>query len=198
MTGKVVIVNTHPHENPEFVWPLEELLDSLGRVTKEVNGYDDLNPLDESPSHIFLSGVPLNANYSLSERNTQRDINRHFEWLLDCSCPVMGICFGHQIIGHVFGGKISSLKEAVQNKRKFITWNPDQHSGIFEPFKELVVFAEHRDYISETPLDYKVLCQNVGIPYIIYHQERPIYGVQFVPEKSDERCHELLKRFLDC
>lgn len=198
MPGKVIIVNTHPSENPDFVRPLKYLLDSLGKVSKVINGYESANPLDESPSQIILTGVPFNVRYSLSEANTQRSVNRRFGWLLDCNCPVLGICFGHQILGHVFGGKISSLKEAIKINRKLLTWNADQSSGIFEFFEEFEVFAEHRDYISEMPADFKILCQSDDIPYIIYHQEKPIYGVQFVPEQSDKKCLELLIRFLGC
>ena len=91
---------------------------------------------------------------------------------------------------------MASLKEVVKVEKLPLMWKADVRSGIFSAAENLVVFAEHRDYVSEIPRDFTVLCQIDEIPYIMYHPEREIYGVQFMPEQSDGRSKELLKLFV--
>lgn len=196
MSEHVVVVNTHPGENPEFVGKLVEFLNSIGIEPEIVEGYENVNPLDGEPSCIILTGVPADANYSLSETNTQRKVNGAFGWLEECKRPVLGICYGHQILAHIFGGEVSSLKQTVKDERFPLDWKADMRSGIFSEVGSLEVFAEHNDFVSEVPQGFKVLCQIDGIPYIMYHPEREMYGVQFVPDQSDEKSKELLKRFV--
>jgi GMP synthase-like glutamine amidotransferase len=192
----VIVVNTHPGENPEFVGKLVEFLNSIGIEPEIVDGYENINPLDGNPSCIILTGVPVDANYSLAETDTQRKVNDAFGWLKECKRPVLGICYGHQILAQIFGGEVSSLKEMVKDERFPLAWKADKKSGLFSEVESLEVFAEHSDYVSEIPQDFKVLCQKDGIPYIMYRADREMYGVQFVPEQSDEKSKELLKRFV--
>lgn len=196
MSEKVLIVNTHPDENPEFVGKLVAFMESLGIEPGIMGGYEDVSPLDKNPSCIILSGVPIDADYSLAERETQRAVDTAFGWLQESHCPVLGICYGHQIVAHVFGGEISSLPAMVKDERLPLTWKAGEGYGIFSGSGALEVFAEHRDYVSRIPEGFETLCQVGEIPYIIYHQAREMYGMQFVPEQSDEECWELLKRFV--
>jgi GMP synthase (glutamine-hydrolysing) len=196
MSEKVIIVNTHPGENPEFVGKLVTFLESLGIEPEIIDGYDGETPLDRNPSCIILSGVPIDADYSLAERDTQRVVDTAFGWLRESGCPVLGICYGHQILAHVFGGEVSSLQDVVTDERMQLTWQAGEGRGIFWGSGELEVFAEHRDYVSRVPREFETLCRVGEIPYIIYHRAREMYGVQFVPEQSDENCRELLEQFV--
>jgi GMP synthase (glutamine-hydrolysing) len=196
VAGKVIIVNTHPFENPEFVGKLADFIRTIGVEPEIVEGYANASPLDRFPSSIILTGVPMNANYSLAEADTQREVNRAFGWLRDCKCPVLGICYGHQILAQIFGGKVSALKRMVKDERLPLAWKADAKSGIFSEVAYLEVFAEHRDYVSTIPQGFTVLCQLNDVPYIMYHPGRELYGVQFVPEQSDERSKELLRQFV--
>jgi GMP synthase (glutamine-hydrolysing) len=141
--------------------------------------------------------VPISADYSLSEPETQGIVNRRFGWLRDCQCPVLGICYGHQILAQIFGGAVSSLNAMVRAERLSLTWKRDIKSGIFSDADNLEVFAEHKDFVSETPPGFATLCQRDEIPYIMYDRDRKMYGVQFVPEQSDERSKSLLRRFVE-
>ena len=95
MSENVVIINTHTSENPEFVGKLVESMKSFGIGPEIMDGYGKENPLDHHPSHILLTGVPIDVDYSLSEEKTQEIVHRAFGWLKDSDCPVMGICYGH-------------------------------------------------------------------------------------------------------
>jgi GMP synthase-like glutamine amidotransferase len=196
MSENVIVVNTHPVENPEFVGKLVSFINSIGIKPEIVEGYKDINPLDRNPSCIILTGVPMSANYSLSDTDTQIYVERAFSWLRECKCPVLGICYGHQILAQIFGGEVSSLKVMVKDQKLSLTLKTEIKSGIFSGVGSLEVFAEHQDYVSKIPEGFRVLCQIGEIPYIIYHPESQMYGVQFVPEQSDKRSQEILKQFI--
>lgn len=117
MDNRVVVVNTHPGANPEFVGKLTAFLASAGAAHDLTNGYDGPNPLEVNARRIILTGVPLDVDYSLSEDRTKKLIDRSFGWLRECGRPVLGICYGYQILAPVFGGQVSSLEETVLDAR---------------------------------------------------------------------------------
>ena len=195
MKNPIFIVNTHPGENPAFVEPLERFLLSLGIKPQIIAHYQDRVSFSPLPSRVFLTGVPMEVTYSLSQPETQERVERVFAWLKDCPCPVLGICFGHQILGQVFGGKVSSLEKSVVDERYPLAI--EIQAGIFTKVNRLQVFAEHRDYVSRVPEGFQVLSSVGKVPYILYHPEREFYGMQFVPEQSDEGTKAILKRFVE-
>jgi GMP synthase-like glutamine amidotransferase len=194
MDEKVLIVNTHPGENPLFIGKLRDFMASVGVEHHTIGGYEGRNPLGMSVRRLILTGVPLDVDYSLAQARTQRLVDRAFGWLRECRRPVLGICYGHQILAHVLGGRVSSLAETVLDARYPLALTAAV--GIFSGVEELKVFAEHRDYVSVVPRGFTVLSRKNAIPYIMYDPDREMYGVQFVPEQSDDKTKEILKRFV--
>lgn len=193
---KILVVNTHPGPNPLFLDGLLTHLATLHICPQVIGGYDGDQISHHKPDRIILTGVPLDADYSLSEPPTQRLVHRTFGWLRDARFPVLGICYGHQIIAHIFGGQVASLAQPVEERRYPLGLVTKGDVGIFAGFKKIEVFAEHRDYISRVPSGFKVLTRDSPIPYIIYNPDRQIYGIQFVPELSDNGTQKILERFL--
>lgn len=85
---KILIMNTHPGPNPLF---LDGLLSHLGslHIRPQVMGAYDEQPLHHQPDRIISTGVPLDADYSLSEPATQKLVQRAFGWLHEAKCPIL-------------------------------------------------------------------------------------------------------------
>lgn len=195
MRNPVFIANNHPGENSAFVGALEGFLSSLGIEPQVVDPYQESVSFSPAPSRVILTGVPIEAEYSLSQPKTQELVDHIFGSLRTCPCPVLGICYGHQILAHIFGGEVSSLGRTILDERYPLEIK--QPIGILTGVERLRVFAEHRDYVSRVPEGFQVLSQVDKVPYIMYHPGREFYGMQFVPEQSDEETKAALERFVE-
>jgi anthranilate synthase component 2 len=113
--------------------------------------------------------------------------------------PILGVCLGHQAIGHAFGGKVVRAPAPVHGKLSEIR---HQGGGIFRginaPFKatryhSLVVDRE------TMPRELSVTADTEdGLVMGLAHAQLPIHGVQFHPESiASEHGHLMLKNFLD-
>lgn len=191
---KILIVNTHPGRN-RYIEFLEKLLKKLNKPIKikVINGFDFYSPIKFNPTHIILSPVPVANNYSLNDEHTKKLIKKNYSWLKKTKCPVLGVCYGMQIIATVFGGENSRLKKTRKNQKYQL--HLDEDKDIFKGIKTLKVRASHKNYISKMPRNFKLVAQAKGAPYIIYNKKRKIYGFQFHPCSNNGL--KLLKRFLE-
>lgn len=192
---KVIIVNTNPGKNTKFVERLKNFFDLMKANTKIINGWENKNPLKLKPTHIILSAVPPSSNFSLSEQENQKLVKKHFAWLKKAKCPVLGICYGHQIISFIFGGKVSKLKK-IRHKEDYKLIIPNNQT-IFKDIKSILVNVTHYDYVSKLPKGFKLIAQKHKVPYIIYNPKKKMYGFQFHPYYQDFITVELLRRFLE-
>lgn len=145
-----------------------------------------------NPSHIIISpgpGTPLDAGIS-------NDIIRRF-----CSSvPLLGVCLGHQCIGHVFGGEVARNDWIMHGKTSLIHHdNQGVFVGLSNPFEatryhSLVIRREtfqHPDFIITAWTDANEI---MGVR----HRTWPLHGVQFHPESFlTAEGPKLLQNFLN-
>ncbi len=116
------------------------------------------------------------------------------------SCPILGVCLGHQSIGQAFGGNIVSAKEIMHGKTSFINHNDlEIFSAIPSQFE---VMRYHSLVIKKDsiPDDLVVVATSTDDDEImaIKHKDLPIYGVQFHPESiGTEYGKQIIRNFLD-
>ena len=146
---------------------------------------------DMSPEGIIISpgpSTPLEAGIS-------NDVIRQF----GPSTPTLGVCLGHQCIGHVYGAKVDQAGEIRHGKTSMVSHNgAGVLVGLPNPFQairyhSLVVFPE------TVPDALEVTAQtDNGLIMGLRHKEFPIEGVQFHPESilTPDGKH-LLQNFLD-
>jgi anthranilate synthase/aminodeoxychorismate synthase-like glutamine amidotransferase len=112
--------------------------------------------------------------------------------------PILGVCLGHQIISHVFGGKVGHAQVPVHGKVHRI-----RHTGqgIFRDLpRELQVTRYHSLSIETMPEDFLVTAELTEKPneiMAIQHRDQPIFGVQFHPEAVlTEQGNRMIENFL--
>ena len=149
------------------------------------------NILQENVGGIILSGGPLNV-YQNNKFYFDKKI-------LKLGLPVLGICFGHQILSKELGGRVKK-----SNHREFglATINKVTNSILTKNFfnKQNIsnVWMSHADQVSKMPIGFKVIASTKDSKLtIIENSKRKFYGVQFHPEVTHTpKGKILLKNFL--
>ncbi len=168
----------------------------IARRVRELGVYSEIKPfnfsLEEikklSPKGIILSGSPSSV-YDPTAALVPKA-------LFDLGIPILGICYGLQLISFLFGGKVA---RAAYREYGHAQLNVIQPDPLLDEIKSpLRVWMSHGDRIEQAPPDFVVLGQTKNSPYcMIRHQQRQIYGLQFHPEVAHtESGKSLLRNFI--
>jgi len=113
--------------------------------------------------------------------------------IFELNIPILGICYGLQIIGKIFGAKVALSKAREYGEMEFISDNDPIFSGISPP---TTVWMSHGDRLTELPVGFKVIgrTENSEFAAIKY---KNIYGIQFHPEVTHTKeGKKILENFL--
>ncbi len=157
----------------------------IARRVREANVYCEIHPYKKinkeflgqfSPKGIILSGGPSSVTQGGSPRiNTD---------VFEYGVPVLGICYGQQLMCDLLGAKVQS-----SNHREFgrayieITSDTELFTGLWESGENYKVWMSHGDRVDSLPAGFKVIAKSEGAPFAaIANEEKKLYGVQFHPE----------------
>ena len=162
----------------QFTQLIARRIRELG-VFSEIISHKKINSkkiIQENISGIILSGGPLNV-YQNDKFNFDKKI-------LKQGLPILGICFGHQILSKQLGG---SVKRSNHREFGLVTINKVTSSILTKNFfdKKNVnnVWMSHSDQVSKMPKDFKIVASSKNSKLtIIENSKSKFYGVQFHPE----------------
>ncbi|PLR98816.1 anthranilate synthase component II [Bacillus sp. T33-2] len=161
-----------------FTFNLYQYLGELGAELKVVRNdsitIDDVNGL--APEAIIISpgpGRPENAGICVEL------IKAFYQ-----SIPILGICLGHQAIGHAFGSSIVKAKRIMHGKISGVTHTG---TGLFENLPDILNVMRYHSLVIEgstIPDGFSILARSLDDNEImaIKHDIYPLYGLQFHPE----------------
>jgi GMP synthase (glutamine-hydrolysing) len=169
----------------------------IARRLRELQVYSEIlppaTPADilaaRQPSGIVLSGGPDSVHQKGAPRCDRR--------LFDLGVPVMGICYGMQLMSHVLGGEVKRSGQREYGQAIFET------SGGGSLFRGLPprsrVWMSHGDDIQKAPQGFRVVGSSETNPIAaIEHPARRLYGMLFHPEVvHSEEGERVLANFLD-
>ena len=140
---------------------------------------------------IILSGGPLNV-YEINKYSFDKKI-------IENQVPVLGICFGHQILSKLNGGKVKNSKHrefglANIYKKK----DSDLTKNLFKKKKTIKVWMSHADQVSKLPQNFNVVASSKNSKFaIIENKTKKFYGVQFHPEVTHtENGKKIISNFI--
>lgn len=141
-----------------------------------------------SPKGLILSGGPASVTKKKSPYPDKR--------IFKLGIPILGICYGMQVIAEMLGGKVRHTKAKEYGKAElFIDDNRDLFSHLPGNF---TCWASHGDYLTKLPKGFRLSAHTLNTPYAaISNSQRKIYGVQFHPEVTHtEKGNQIISNFL--
>ena len=117
--------------------------------------------------------------------------------LLRLGVPILGVCYGMQLITHLEGGRVEAGRREYGRAQLKVA----RSEGIFAGFTEgedTQVWMSHGDHVVSPPKGYEVLASSDGVPYAAFRApDRPIFGVQFHVEVAHTvRGEQMISNFL--
>lgn len=152
----------------------------IARRVREMKVYSEILPWDadvttllsEPPRGIILSGGPSSVRDEEAPSMDPR--------LLESGIPILGICYGMQVLAQRLGGRVEKGSRAEYGRTRVRL----RESTLFDGLSgELTVWMSHWDQVAELPVNAATIAQSEsGIPAGFALPERGIYAIQFHPE----------------
>jgi GMP synthase (glutamine-hydrolysing) len=172
----------------------------IARRVREASVYCEIHPATKGldlafvrsfdPKGIILSGGP-NSVFENGAPTVDPNI-------LELGVPVLGICYGMQLIAHLSGGKATPATAREYGRAEVsVKENKGLFAG-FEPEACVIVWASHGDRIDSPPPGFRVTATSANAPVAgMQHNAKPVSGVLFHPEVAHTpRGGEILHNFL--
>ena len=168
----------------------------IARRVRECNVYSEIVPYttsiekikEKNPKGIIFTGGPASV-YENGAPMCDKEI-------FNLGVPVLGICYGMQLMTHVLGGKVERA-----DKREYgeIEVNIDNTSEIFKGFKDKnVCLMSHTDYVAKVPEGFEIIgnTENCKVA-AMQNVEKGFYGIQFHAEVNNTvDGTEIIRNFL--
>jgi GMP synthase (glutamine-hydrolysing) len=168
----------------------------IARRVREARVYSEIHPPTQSlewirawnPTGIILSGGPS----SVTDEGAPT-VSRE---LLDIA-PVLGVCYGMQLIAHLEGGAVVGGGRREYGRAEVVV---DEPSGLFAGFDQgerTTVWMSHGDHVEQVPPGYVATAHSGNTCAGFRHEQKPIYAIQFHSEVHHTvRGAEIIQNFL--
>ena len=134
-----------------------------------------------APQGIVFSGSPESANTAVSPRPSA--------FLFESGLPILGICYGMQIMAEEFGGRVEA---SDKSEFGFAQVNVVSESALLDGIEDrrldsgvsqLDVWMSHGDKVTAVPPDFEIIAATDSAPIsAMRHRDKPFFGLQFHPE----------------
>lgn len=137
---------------------------------------------------IIISGAPI----LITEKDPEPYLAL-FSWLKSTNKPVLGICFGHQILGLTYGALASRLRE----DRDWQTVEVIADCPLFDKLpNEIELMEDHCEAVSIPANFTHVAVSDACVNEAMMHHSKPLFGVQFHPEVSGNHGRVIIENFV--
>lgn len=170
----------------------------IARRIREIGVYSEVKPCTTPKAAIdwtrvravILSGGPASVMES--------DAPAFDKAILDCGVPVLGVCYGMQLMAHLLGGEVGKGESREFGHAVVTVAKKNPLFGAVDTGEKLAVWMSHGDHVTRLPNGFVSLAESEGAPVAAFGNDgRKMYGVQFHPEVVHTPCgRELLSQFV--
>ena len=168
----------------------------IARRVRELNIYSEVvswrkiyqEALAKKPQAIIFTGGPASV-YCANAPRVEKE-------LFELNIPILGICYGLQLLAQTLGGKVVSPDYKEYGKVELI--KKENTKLLSQVEEKTICWMSHRDYVEVLPQGFKISAFSKQCPAcVIENDEKKIYGVQFHPEVAHTQAGmKILKNFL--
>jgi len=172
----------------------------IGRRIREHNVYSEIVSHDITPKEIealkerfnikglILSGGPASVY--------EKDAPKCSSSLFDLNLPILGLCYGHQLIAQMLGGRVEPSIRMEYGITHVVVGRP---VGVLRGLSESEqVWMSHGDTVLALPNDFEILAHSENTPIAAFRSKvKPVYGLQWHPEVvHTRRGAEMIRNFV--
>ncbi|MDA4128528.1 MAG: gamma-glutamyl-gamma-aminobutyrate hydrolase family protein [Thaumarchaeota archaeon] len=176
---KLLLVNNYNNSARERFM---RLVSSMRRLGVGVQSSDAAQVKPEGFKNF--DGIVLSGSYDMLSRSaTQTKYGKEIELIREATTPVLGVCFGHQMIAIAFGARVVPSPKPVLGHYKAKILRPDP---LFKGLGgSITIYESHHEVVDAVPLGFEQLATSSGSEICAMRSpKKPVYGVQFHPERS--------------
>ncbi len=142
-----------------------------------------------NPVGLIISGGP-NSVYEKNAPTLNKEI-------FNLGIPILGVCYGHQLIAHLLGGRVSRGDKGEYGYRELAT-QKTKDTPLSGLNKKIQVWMSHRDQVVKLPKGFEAIAKSASCPAAaIIDRKRKIVGLQFHPEvEHTDNGQKMIKYFL--
>jgi len=201
MVKTIIIVNNY--RKPEYRPRIRQLVAALEEAGAQCKLFDytEIEEVTKRTTKGRIDAVVLSGSSAhLGNPEDRLKYEDEIAFIRQVDIPLLGICFGHQLIGAAFGSQISSLSDFRGEPRRVEILEQDEIFASWNMGEEITLTESHRDYLIEVPEGFSLLAKSkiCGVE-AMKHKTRPIYGIQAHVERTTDEEHDgltVLKNFL--
>lgn len=196
----LVINNYYKRKNLSKVDQIAHALRYVGKSKHEIWSFSEINEkkIPDDVEAIILSG----SSASLQNQDHASIYRAEIELIKQVEVPVLGICFGHQLIGKAFGSQIRALPRFIRGFRIVKILEPNEIFSSWKKGNEIILSQSHRDRLTDLPDGFFRLAKSESCKIeAMKHERKPIYGVQAHIERGSDKKPDgwqILQNFIAC
>lgn len=176
--ANILVVNNYPERRR-----IDRLKSAFEHTNANVDVLDwDSVSVEKFNSHdgVVLSGSPV----LFSDGGVETKFSEEVDAIKGASVPILGICFGHQLIGTAFGSNVINTGKQIQG---FIETERVSEDSLFDALPKLIsVYESHYEVVTAPPPGFTLLAKSPTSAIAAFRKDS-IYGIQFHPEVNDDQ-----------
>lgn len=180
---RTLIIDCYLPNSPQ----IEHLYKVISDITTDVVEIKDASVIGiQEDVRLYNAIIISGSQRKLAEIGIFELYTNVAELVKICEKPILGICFGHQLIAKAFYEDVVPMEQKIEGYYMVKRVN---HDELFEGLGEkILVMESHQEMVANVPYEFIKLAESPNCPIeAIKHRTLPIYGVQFHPERYDDK-----------